>query len=121
MRFGRRRRVVVCGAPKKNGQPCQYKLIDRAGRCPYHGGNLRGHDLEHWKKSLESVKTGYARFLERCRAEGIQSTGPKTAEGKAKVTGNFPWARQPPREPLSAPSQPGTPEAQEGKEQTAAE
>lgn len=121
MRYGRLKRETICGVLKKDGVPCQYKLIDHDGRCPYHGGKLRGADLRHWQESVGVVWEGYRRFLEQSRAAGVQSTGPRTPEGKAKVTGNLPWARRARLGTSPAPSQPGTPAEPEGKARTASE
>ncbi len=74
MRFGRKRLTQICGAIKKNGEPCRYKMINPKNlRCKFHGG---------------------------------ASTGPRTPEGKAKVTLNLPWAKKKNRTTIPLPVAP---------------
>jgi hypothetical protein len=78
-----------CTARTKRGTPCRAWAAEGFTRCRHHHGLCRA-----LTKSGMPCRGGKLRGTGRCKWHGAFSTGPRTAEGKAKVALNLPRIRE---------------------------
>jgi hypothetical protein len=64
------RLTITCGAKNRQGMPCGQKAVYMNGRCRFHGGLSTGPKTPEGKqRSIEAMRAGYQRWLQRIRAE----------------------------------------------------